>query len=78
MLLIFMNVSFGQDKLTFINSQVVELRSKRKRKQGAVTVFTWASKGGMSVIDNVLVDMVVKNIPLRECYHASYITVFMR
>lgn len=51
---------------------------KRKRKQGAVTVFTWASKDGMSVIDNVLVNMVVKNIPFKECYHASHITVFMR
>lgn len=51
---------------------------KRKRKQVAVTVFTWASKDGMSVIDNVLVNMVVKNIPFKECYHASYKTVFMR
>ena len=51
---------------------------KRKRKQGAVTVFTWASKDGMSVIENVLVNMVVKNIPFKECYHASHITVFMR
>lgn len=51
---------------------------KRKRKQGAVKVFTWASKDGVSVIDDVLVNTVVKYIPFKECYHASYITVLIR
>lgn len=77
MLLIFMNVSFGQEKFAFINSQVVELRSKKKKKIRRCHSIHLGLKRRY-VIDNVPVNMVVKNIPFKESYHASYITVFMR
>ena len=77
MLLIFMNVSFGQEKFAVINSQVVELRSKKKKKIRRCHSIHFGLKRRY-VIDNVPVNMVVKNIPFKESYHASYITVFMR
>ena len=80
MLLIFMNVSFGQEKFAFINSQVVELRSKKKKKTRRCHSIHWGLKRRYVIdnADNVPVNMVVKNIPFKESYHASYITVFMR